>query len=128
APSRPEPGTARGSHRPGRGNARRIPRGWAARPAATAPGTTPAVARPDRAQTREGFRSWPELLKTARKGRQDLLEPVPRPNAPLAGRRFLEMQLAVDLGVGQFLEMPEDQALAIHRVHRVEGFLQSPLP
>src|SRR5262249_12656879 len=128
APSRPGPGTARGSRRPAPGTARRIRPGSAARPAATAPETTRAVARPDRARTRDWFRSWPELLDTTWKGRQDLLEPVQSPDVPLTGRRLLEMQLAGDLGVGQFLEMPQHQDLAIQRVHGVEGLLQPHLP
>ena len=37
-------------------------------------------------------------------------------------------QLAGDLGVGQLLEMPQDQDLAVERVHGVEGLLQPPLP
>ena len=40
----------------------------------------------------------------------------------------LELELAGDLGVGQLLEMPEDEDFAVQRVHGVEGLLQPTLP
>ena len=56
------------------------------------------------------------------------LAAAPGSQVPLAGRRFLDAQDLGGLGVGQVLEVPQGQDLAVERVHPVEGLLEAELP
>ena len=53
---------------------------------------------------------------------QSGLEPLEGPDVPLAGRR-VQLQDLGHLGVGQLLEMPQGDDLAVDRLHPVEGGL-----
>ncbi len=48
------------------------------------------------------------------------LKPLEGPDVPFAGSRTFQAQYLGNLGVGQFLEMPQRDDLAVDRLHIVE--------
>ena len=68
-----------------------------------------------------------KLLSQSRDRRQDLLEPLQRPDVTVAGRRLGQAEHLRGLVVGEVLEMPQGQDLAVDRVHAVERLLDDQL-
>ena len=91
-------------------------------------------ARNDSATTSNGSRSAvgvahdPSSATPPGQGGQDLLEPLQRPGVALARRRLLQAQGRGGVAVGHLLVVPQDQDLAVERVHAVERLLEPELP
>src|SRR5262249_1084163 len=75
---------------------------------------------------RERFGSDP--IEKARDALEQIAEPPEGPDVAVVGRGLRQAEALGGLAVAQFLEMPQGQDLATHRVHAVEHGLELELP